>query len=99
MIEKESPYIAHVFVCTNDRGGTRKACADNDSPSVRAKLKERCEEKGWRGRVRVSMCGCMGLCEQGSNVIIYPQKIWLSAVSTKDIEDIVAIIERIVNEH
>ena len=26
--EQKSPYESHVFVCTNDRGGVRKSCAD-----------------------------------------------------------------------
>jgi|GEM_PF-5778322 len=24
--QNESPYVSHVFVCTNDRGGERKSC-------------------------------------------------------------------------
>jgi len=29
--KKESPFVSHIFVCTNDRGGERKLCADNNS--------------------------------------------------------------------
>ena len=39
-IQNESPYVSHVFVCTNDRGGERKSCADNNSPLIKAKLKD-----------------------------------------------------------
>ncbi len=72
--KKESPFISHIFVCTNDRGGERKSCADNNSELVRSKVKEAVGEKGWKGKVRVSQSGCMGLCAKGSNVMIYPQK-------------------------
>ena len=34
--KKESPYLSHIFVCTNDRGGERKSCADNESRLVRS---------------------------------------------------------------
>lgn len=95
----ESPYIAHVFVCTNDRGGARKSCADNNSGSVKTLLKEAVNERGWKGRVRISTSGCMGLCAQGANVMIYPQKIWLSAVEPEQVEDIVEVLAELIAAH
>ncbi len=92
----ESPYVAHVFVCTNNRGGERKSCADNNSPIVKSKLKEAVNEKGWKGKVRISTSGCMGLCSRGSNVMIYPQKIWFSEVSPDEVDEIITTIERII---
>ena len=91
---KESPYVSHVFVCTNDRAGIRKSCADNNSKLIKSKLKDKVNEKGWKGKVRISTSGCMGLCAKGSNVMIYPQKIWLSDVFSDDVDEIVQIIER-----
>ena len=96
--QKESPYVCPVFVCTNDRGGKRKSCADQNSPQIRASLKQEFNNRGWAGKVRVSQCGCMGLCANGSNVMIYPQKIWFSEVSTDDIGQIVSKVEEILNE-
>jgi (2Fe-2S) ferredoxin len=90
---KESPYVSHIFVCTNDRGGKRKSCADNNSPAVRKALKEAVADRGWKGRVRVSQSGCMGLCAKGPNVMIYPQKIWFSDVSTDDVDLIISKTE------
>jgi (2Fe-2S) ferredoxin len=92
-IQNESPYIAHVFVCTNDRGGERKSCADGNSQLVKAKLKDAVEAKGWKGKVRVSTSGCLGVCGEGPNVMIYPQKLWFSGVSPDDVEAIVSTIE------
>jgi len=94
--KKESPFISHIFVCTNDRGGERKSCADNNSQLVRSKLKEAVNEKGWKGKVRVSQSGCMGLCAKGSNVIIYPQKIWFAGVLPDDVEEIVSTVQGII---
>jgi len=99
MAEKNaSPYLCHVFVCTNDRGGKRPSCADQNSALVRAQLKEEISSRGWKPQVRVSQCGCMGLCGKGSNVIIYPQKIWFSKTFPEDVGQIVAAIEKIVSE-
>jgi len=94
--KKESPFISHIFVCTNDRGGKRKSCADNNSQLVRSKLKEAVNEKGWKGKVRISKSGCMGLCAKGSNVMIYPQKIWFSGVFPDDVGEIVSTVHSIV---
>ena len=96
--QNESPYAAHVFVCTNDRRGERKSCADNNSPLVKSKLKAAIDEKGWKGKIRVSTSGCMGLCAKGSNVIIYPQKIWFSGVSPDDVGEIISALARIMKE-
>ena len=94
--KKESPFISHIFVCTNDRDGEKKSCADNNSQLVRSKLKEAVSEKGWKGKVRVSPSGCMGLCAKGSNVMIYPQKIWFAGVFPDDVEEIVSTVQGIV---
>ena len=96
--KKESPYLSHVFVCTNDRGGERKSCADNNSQLVRSKLKEAVNSRGWKGKVRVSQSGCMGLCAKGSNVMIYPQKIWFAGVFPEDVEEIISEIQKIVSD-
>ena len=58
--QREIPYVAHVFVCTNDRRGDGKSCADHNSLLTKAKLKQAVDEKGWKGRVRISTSGCMG---------------------------------------
>ncbi len=95
--QKESPYVCHVFVCTNDRGGKKKSCADNDSPAIRKALKGAVNDKGWKGKVRVSQSGCMGLCAKGPNVMIYPQKVWFSHVSMEDVDLIVSKIGSFVD--
>jgi len=94
---RKSPYICHVLVCTNDRQGRRKSCADGNSAQVRAALKKEVGDRGWRGKVRVSPSGCLGLCADGPNVLIYPQKIWFPGVSTADVPDIVARMAQIVD--
>ncbi len=97
-LRNESPYVCHVFVCTNDRGGERKSCADGNSPQVRSALKQAIADKGWKPKVRVSQSGGMGLCAKGANGIIYPQKVWFSEVFLEDGEEIVSEIEKILEE-
>jgi (2Fe-2S) ferredoxin len=96
--EKPTPFTRHVFVCINGRGGVRKSCADGDSLSVRAALKEEVKNRGWKPAVRVSQAGCLGLCEEGPNVLIYPQKIWFKNVSAGDVDPILEEIGKIVQQ-
>jgi (2Fe-2S) ferredoxin len=63
---------------------------------VRSALKKEINQRGWRGKVRVSKSGCMGLCQDGPNVIIYPQKIWFSGVSPDDLRQLISCIEEIL---
>lgn len=95
---RKSPYTCHVFVCTNDRNGVRKSCADGDSVEIRAMLKKQIAERGWKPRVRLSQCGCLGLCAHGPNVIFYPQKTWFSQVSSDDIPAILKSIKAILED-
>jgi (2Fe-2S) ferredoxin len=41
----------------------------------------------------------MGLCATGPNVMLYPQKIWFSEVSTDDIGKILSKVEEILNKN
>ena len=96
--QNESPYVSHVFVCTFDRGGERKSCGDKNSQLIKSKLKDIVNERGWKGKIRISTSGCMGICGNGPNVMIYPQKVWFSEVSPDDIDKIVSTIERIMTD-
>jgi (2Fe-2S) ferredoxin len=98
MPKSHSPYACHLFVCINDRKGARKSCADGNSTEVRRRLKQAVADNGWKPRVRVSQCGCMGLCTDGPNVILYPQGTWFSGVSESDVETILAAVERTLAE-
>ena len=90
-----SPFVCHVFVCTNDLQGARKSCADGASAQLREQLKEAVGQRPHlKGRVRVSAAGCLGLCAQGPNVLLYPQSLWFSGVTSADLPQILAAIEQ-----
>ncbi|MEW6602425.1 MAG: (2Fe-2S) ferredoxin domain-containing protein [Nitrospirota bacterium] len=95
----KSPFICHVFVCTFDREGKKKSCADNNSPEIRKALKDEVSKRGWKDRVRVSQSGCLGACDHGPVVIIYPQDIWFSEVSADDVGLILSKVEEILKKN
>jgi (2Fe-2S) ferredoxin len=96
MQKETSPYECHVFVCTNDRHGAGKSCADGGNAALKDYLKEQVKKRGWKGRVRVSTSGCMGLCQKGPIVMIYPRKVLFTSASPADgdliIEEIAALL-------
>lgn len=92
-----APYKCHIFVCVNDRKGARKSCADGASPELRLALKQRLLDRGHPAyEVRVSQSLCLGLCDQGPNVLIYPQGVKFSAVGPEDVDTIVATVEQLL---
>ncbi len=96
-IQQTTPFICHLFVCTNDRQDKRKSCADGGSKDIRSALKKAVNDNGWKSKVRVSQCGCLGVCGSGPNVMIYPQKIWFSEVTLNSIDEILDEVTTIVN--
>ena len=94
MKQNRSPYVCHLFICVNDRHGERQSCADGKSMEIKDLLKAEVEKRGWKGKVRVSHSGCMGLCAQGPNVMVYPQGLWFSAVTAADAEAILAEVAK-----
>ena len=97
MQQQVSPYVCHVLVCTNDRHGLRKACADGESAQLREHLKALVQQAPeLKGRVRISSAGCLGLCAQGPNVMFYPQAIWFSGVTLADAPRLLAELKSVV---
>lgn len=96
--QRETPYTCHIFICTNDRHGTRKSCADSGGAEIRAALKEAVAARGWKGRVRVSQAGCFGLCDDGPNVVLYPQEIWFFDMRPADVDRVLARVAEILGE-
>jgi len=93
------PYKCHVFVCVNDRKGEQKSCADGNSIQIRLRLKAEVERKWPSDIVRVSQSLCMGLCQYGPNVMIYPHNIWFTAVKLDDVDTIISEIEKLLQKN
>lgn len=80
----------HIFVCTSTRaGGQQKGlCHGKASVEVLSAFLEEIEDQGLSGEVYISNTGCLGLCEQGPIVIVYPDNVWYGGVTPEDVEEI-----------
>ncbi|MBM3289257.1 MAG: (2Fe-2S) ferredoxin domain-containing protein [Candidatus Hydrogenedentes bacterium] len=84
------PHEKIVFVCTNRReAGERVCCAGAGGCELRDTLKAMVKARQLRAKVRVSASGCMDKCEDGPNVMIFPDNVWLSNVRESDLEAII----------
>ena len=95
MEKKEIPYQKTVFVCTHSRADGKTSCANpgRGGDLIAAALKEEVKKAGLKGKIRVAKSGCLDLCEQGPNVLIYPSGEWLCGVK---LDDIPAVLKKIV---
>ena len=90
MKKSVTPYVCHIFVCDNVRENRpdNPGCGAKDGGRLKAILKQEIKDRGWKGSVRVSATGCLGLCGSGPNVLLHPQGIHFSAVTAADLETI-----------
>lgn len=94
MEEKVLPFKRIVFVCVNERNASdRVCCAARGGVALQEELKAMVKARGLKGRVRVCRSGCMDRCEQGPNVMIFPDNVWFSGVEPTDLPEIVDRIE------
>jgi len=89
-VEKRvQPHKRIVFVCTNQREpGERVCCGGRCGGELRDRLKAMVKERGLRGRIRVSQSGCLDRCEDGPNIMLFPDNVWYAGVSPEDLETI-----------
>ncbi len=82
----------HVFICTNQRpeGHPRGSCAEEKgSVEVWQKFADILNEKQAYDKVMVSgIRSCIGPCQLGPIVIVYPDATWYKGVQPDDVEEI-----------
>lgn len=94
MNRSTTPYLCHIFVCSNVRENRpdNPGCGAKGGEAMKAVLKQEIKARGWKGKVRVSTTGCMGLCATGPNILLHPQEIHFSGVTRDDLETILETV-------
>jgi len=70
----------HVFICTQTKPEKTPACAASGADQTLAALREEVAKAGLEKEVLITTAGCMGLCEKGPNLVVYPEGAWYSGV-------------------
>ncbi len=71
-------YQKHWFICTNERSNGKASCGNAGGDAVCKYLKQKIKEKNLSGpqQWRVSSSGCMGRCQDGPVLVVYPAGTW-----------------------
>ena len=90
MNETKTPYEKQIFVCTNNKEGKDCSCGDHKGEEVFRSLREIAKQKGHHPRIRVAQAKCLGQCNKGVNIMVYPDNVWYSDVRLEDVPMIAA---------
>jgi (2Fe-2S) ferredoxin/predicted O-methyltransferase YrrM len=83
------PFRFHVFVCDQQKPEGVPGCRARGSAQVIEALRREINARGLEDDVQVTTCGSLGLCEWGSNMIVYPEGVWYAGVTPADVPEIV----------
>lgn len=80
----------HVFVCMNQRppGHPRGSCGSAGASGVFETMMGEVEKRDLFGKVQVTGTFCMGPCDQGPTMVVYPDGVWYKGVKLEDVQEI-----------
>jgi predicted metal-binding protein len=74
------PFRFHVFVCTQQKPEGVPSCPAHGSFAVLERLDREIQARGLGIDVQITTCGCMGLCDEGPVIVVYPEGVWYRRV-------------------
>lgn len=96
MQESNLRFDKHIFICTNQRPeGSRVSCGEAYGLKLVADFKKKLNDRKLNIDVRAQKAGCFDICEEGPNVVIYPDGVFYGKVKPEDVDEIIE--EHIVN--
>jgi len=83
------PFRFHLFVCTQQKPEGVPSCPASGSFAVLDELDREIQARGLIRDVQLTTCGCMGLCDEGPIMVVYPAGVWYRRVHSSDVSEIV----------
>jgi (2Fe-2S) ferredoxin/predicted O-methyltransferase YrrM len=83
------PFRFHLFVCTQQKPEGIPSCPASGSFAVLDALDREIQACGLDNDVQLTTCGCMGLCDEGPVMVVYPAGVWYRRVQPSDVSEIV----------
>lgn len=80
-----------MFVCVQNRplGDPRGSCQARGGPLVFERFVDEFTRRGLWSEHRLTNAGCLGPCEGGANVVVYPDGLLYHRVTAADVSEIV----------
>ena len=98
-------YKRHIFACSTQRppGHSRGSCGASGAQPLWDHLRRKLEAENLLSDTGFTASGCLGFCQSGPLMVIYPEGIWYRTTSTEDVDEIVErhlkvgeLVERLV---
>jgi 3-hydroxy-5-methyl-1-naphthoate 3-O-methyltransferase len=83
------PFRFHLFVCSQQKPEGVQSCPASGSLAVLGALDSEIQARGLSNEVQLTTCGCLGLCDEGPVMVVYPEGIWYRRVTPSDVREIV----------
>ena len=83
------PFRFHVFVCTQQKPEGVPSCPARGSLAVLDRLDREIAARGLNHDVQLTTCGCMGFCDEGPIMVVYPEGVWYRRVQPSDQSEII----------
>ena len=83
---------AHFLVCTNRRldGHPLPSCGARGGEGVFEAFTRELARRGYPSGVKATATGCLTPCQQGPNVLVYPEGVWYAGVTPTDVPALLA---------
>jgi (2Fe-2S) ferredoxin/SAM-dependent methyltransferase len=83
------PFSFHLFVCTQQKPEGVPSCSASGSFPILQALDSELQARGLAGSTQVTTCGCLGLCDEGPMMVVYPEGTWYRRLHPEDVPEIV----------
>jgi NADH:ubiquinone oxidoreductase subunit F (NADH-binding)/(2Fe-2S) ferredoxin/Pyruvate/2-oxoacid:ferredoxin oxidoreductase delta subunit len=97
ILAKKDPNKPAIAVCVST------GCEALGVKGVLKAFKEEFKKQGLEGKIEIKETGCLGFCEKGPRIVVYPEEIFYFGVKATDVPDIVSktlvnkeIVERLL---
>ncbi len=87
-----SHFDKHVFFCVNQRGPGEDCCNNHHAKEARDYVKDKVKALGIsteKNAIRINSAGCLGRCEHGPVLVVYPEAVWYTYVDHSDLDEII----------
>jgi (2Fe-2S) ferredoxin len=82
-------YQKHIFFCTNQKDNNKPCCFDKNAKALFEYAKRKSVELQLpQKKIRVSQSGCLGRCELGPCVVVYPEGQWHQIKDEMEVDDL-----------
>ncbi len=81
----------HVFICSMRRppGHPRGSCGEHGADTLTPAFAQALMKRGMLQKIAITQTSCLGPCQDGANVLVYPGAVMYTRVQAQDVDAIV----------